>query len=123
MGVSHKEVNEGIRNNTIVQNFIEQVARSPKATAIRWKESNKWCSLNYSELADEVAKVATGLKDQGLVKDDKVILMVKNRFEFHVIDLAVLYLGAVPISVYNSYSSEQIVQVGKTTGAKMAVVG
>jgi len=118
-----KKINDGIRGNTIVQNFLEQVARAPKATAINWKESGKWKSLDYSELAEEVSKVVTGLQSNGLSRNDKVILMVKNRFEFHVVDLAILFVGAIPVSVYNSYSAEQIVQVGTTTEAKMAVIG
>ena len=42
------------------------------------------------------------LRDLGVGRGDRVVLMMRNRPEFHVADVAVLLLGATPISIYNS---------------------
>jgi len=39
---------------------------------------------------------------------DRVALMLRNRPEFHVADVACVLVGATPISIYNSSSPDQI---------------
>ncbi len=41
-------------------------------------------------------------------RGDTVALMLVNRPEFNLVDMAALHLGAIPFSVYNSSSAEQI---------------
>ncbi|MGE5211767.1 MAG: AMP-dependent synthetase/ligase, partial [Acidobacteriota bacterium] len=55
-------------------------------------------------------------------KGDTVVLMLRNRPEFHALDLAVLFLGATPVSIYNSSAPEQIDYLVNDCGAKVAVV-
>lgn len=47
---------------------------------------------------------------------------MSNRPEFHAIDAAAMFLGAVPFSVYNSASPEQIRYVLTDSGARLVVV-
>jgi long-chain acyl-CoA synthetase len=49
-------------------------------------------------------------------------LMLRNRAEFHPLDLAVLFRGATPVSIYNSSAPEQIEYLVNDCGAKMAIV-
>ena len=44
----------------------------------------------------------------GLGPRDRVVLMMRNVPEFHVLDTAAYFCGATPISIYNSSSPEQI---------------
>ena len=64
--------------------------------------------MSYREYGDAVARVATGLRGLGVRRGDRIVLMLRNIPEFHVIDLACVFVGAVPISIYNSSSAEQI---------------
>ena len=49
--------------------------------------------------------------------------MMRNRAEFHILDLAALFCGATPISIYNSSSLEQItVPRQRTAEACLAIV-
>ena len=58
-------------------------------------------SLNYEELVREIARVADGLRDAGVVEGDRVALLLPNSVNFVVAALASLWLGAsfVPLSV------------------------
>ena len=58
--------------------------------------------VTYADLHREVQKAANALTDLGVGKGDTVVLMLRNRPEFHALDLAVLFLGATPVSIYNS---------------------
>jgi long-chain acyl-CoA synthetase len=62
----------------------------------------------WRDYADRASHFAGGLRGLGVGPGDRVVLMLRNRVEFHVADLATLLLGATPISIYNSSSPEQI---------------
>jgi len=65
------------------------------------KKSGKYSPTTFQEIRTEVHNLAVGLKDLGLKKDDKVILLSEGRKEWLTSELALLYLGAVvvPLSI------------------------
>ena len=52
--------------------------------------------------------LAGGLASSGLGRGDTLALMIGNRPEFHLCDLAGMMLGATPFSIYSTYTAEQI---------------
>src|SRR5213080_3010946 len=67
---------------------------------------------------DEVTLTWGELRDRG----DTVALMIGNRPEFHICDLAVMMLGGTPFSIYLTSSPEQIEYVVSDAGARVAIV-
>jgi long-subunit acyl-CoA synthetase (AMP-forming) len=65
-------------------------------------------TLTFDEYADRVRRLAGGLHALGVRKGDTVAFMLVNRPEFHPLDAAAMHLGAIPFSVYNTSSPEQI---------------
>ena len=53
-------------------------------------------------------KIATGLSALGVEPGHTVGLMLRNRPEFHLADTAILHLGAIPFSIYNTSAPDQI---------------
>ena len=51
-----------------------------------------------------------------------MVLMMRNRPEFHVVDLAATLLRATPVSIYNSSSSEELHYLVDHAEAEIAVV-
>ena len=46
----------------------------------------------------------------GIERGDTVAIMLANRPEFHIIDLAAaMVTGATPFSIYNTYPAEELV--------------
>ena len=76
----------------------------------------------YRQLADDVARAAAGLASLGVGAGSRVVLMMRNRAEFHVADTATLFLGATPFSVYNTASAEELAYAVSHTGATVAIV-
>ena len=77
--------------------------------AVRTKDDE--VSLTWGELRDRVDALAGGLAARGVRHGDTVALMLSNRPEFHLADLAVMMLGAVPYSIYTTSAPEQIAYV------------
>ena len=65
-------------------------------------------TLTWGELRDRVDALAGGLAELGLKRGDTLALMLSNRPEFHICDLAGMMIGATPFSIYNTYTAEQI---------------
>src|SRR5436190_18709087 len=89
----------------VFDGLLDHVDRHPDAVAIRTLDGETWTWIDY---ADRIARCAAGLTAAGVRPGDRVVLMLHNRREFHVVDVAVLVAGATPISIYNSSSPEQI---------------
>src|SRR5919201_4434559 len=105
---------------TIAEAFRITVADHPDRVAVRTKDDE--VSLTWRELAERVDALAGGLHGLGVRRGDRVGLMIGNRPEFHIADLAVMTLGATPFSVYLTSSPEQVAYVVGDAGADVMIV-
>src|SRR5436190_2521520 len=99
-----------------------QVTAAQRGDAVAVRTPDGSLELSYAQLRDEVERVARGLHRLGVRRGDTVGLMMVNRPEFHVVDLAAIHLGATPFSVYNTSSPEQIEYLFGDAGNRIAVV-
>ena len=97
-----------VHDKTVASSFVEAVDRFGARTALRWKQGDDWRTMSWTDYGDRVSRVAAGLRERGVKPGDRVVLMMRNIPEFHVIDMAVYFCGATPVSIYNSSSPEQI---------------
>ncbi len=87
--------------------------------AVRTKDDE--VRLTWAELRDRVDALAGGLAKLGVRRGDRVALMLDNRPEFHIADLAAMTLGATPFSIYQTLAPEQVAYVISDAGAKVAI--
>jgi long-chain acyl-CoA synthetase len=78
--------------------------------------------LSAPEAARRVAGVAKGLAGLGVGKGDRVALVCGDRPEWHIVDFAVLHLGAVDVPVYTTLLSAQVREILADSGARTVVV-
>ncbi len=122
MTTSH-DIDDRIKGQTVASRFLASLAERPEATVLRWKDrAGEWQEQTLAELADHVARLVTSLKGLGLEPGDRVVMMMRNRPEFHALDLAVLFCGATPVSIYNSSAADQIEYLVNHCGATLAIV-
>jgi long-chain acyl-CoA synthetase len=105
---------------TMTEAFRLTVEDHPDLVAVRTKDDE--ISLTWEQLRDRVDALAGGLARLGVRRGDAVALMLGNRPEFHVADLAVMTLGATPFSIYLTFTPAQIAFVVGDAGAKVAIV-
>src|SRR5215207_10115661 len=105
---------------TIAEAFRITAEDHPDRVAVRTKDDE--VSLTWSELRERVDALARGLHELGVGRGDTVAIMLANRPEFHIADLAAMSLGATPFSIYATSSPEQIAYVVGDAKAKVAIV-
>src|SRR5713101_138910 len=103
---------------TIPLRFLATVRRQPEAVALRSPAED----LTFGEYAERASRLAAGLRELGVARGDRVVLLIGSRPEFHIADVAVMLVGATPISIYNSSSSEQIRYLAGHARASVAIV-
>ena len=109
----------GVDAPTIAEAFRRTVAAQPDKVAIRTLgDAETW---TWRELQERVDAVAGGLAQLGLEHGDTIAIMLVNRPEFHVVDLAATTLGATPFSIYGTYAPNQIEYVMADAEARIIV--
>jgi long-chain acyl-CoA synthetase len=108
---------------TAPESFLQLVERVGDLPALHARTPDGvWSTVTYAEYAGLVAHAAAGLRAAGVRPGDRVLLMMRNRPEFHWFDLAAQFLRATPVSIYNSSSSEEIAFLAGDAGARVAIV-
>src|SRR4051794_5168196 len=105
---------------TIAEAFRATAEDNADRVAVRTKDDE--VSLTWGELRERVDALAGGLAALGVGRGDTVALMLANRPEFHIADLAVVSLGATPFSIYQTFSPEQIAYLVEDSGTRVALV-
>ncbi len=86
------------------------------------KDGGGWHTWTAADVAELTAKAAQGLLPTASSAGERVLLMMRNRPEFHWLDLAAQFVRATPVSIYNSSSPEEIQYLASHAGARIAIV-
>jgi long-chain acyl-CoA synthetase len=105
--------------STIAEAFRITSSELADRVAIRTKDDE--VSLTWAELRGRVDALAGGLAALGLERGDTVALMLGNRPEFHICDLAVMMVGGTPFSIYQTYAPNQIEFVVSDAGSRILI--
>jgi long-subunit acyl-CoA synthetase (AMP-forming) len=77
--------------------------------------------VTWDEYERRVRSIATGLHALGVRAGDPVALLLRNRPEFHMVDAAVLHLGATPFSLYHTEPVERLRALAEDSGVRVIV--
>ncbi|MFE7721386.1 AMP-dependent synthetase/ligase [Nocardia rhizosphaerihabitans] len=98
-----------------------QITAAARAEQVAVRTADDSVLLTYGALAERVRRVAAGLAALGLQRGDTLGIMLTNRPEFHVVDLAAMHLGAIPFSIYNTSAQNQIEYLFADAGNRMVI--
>jgi long-subunit acyl-CoA synthetase (AMP-forming) len=105
---------------TVAEALRRTAANHADLVAVRTPDDT--VSLTWGELLERVDALAGGLARLGVGRGECVALMLTNRPEFHIADLATLTLGATPFSIYVTYPAAEIEYLIRDSGARVAIV-
>jgi long-chain acyl-CoA synthetase len=99
-----------VAGQTVTRWLRRNATESPDQVAVRRMAPDgsgleEW---TWADLGDRSARLAAAFGRVGLSRGDRALLFLRNRPEFHTVDLGVLLAGGTPLSVYNSSAPEQI---------------
>lgn len=103
------------QQETILSKFEDQVKRTPKQTALIYKES----SLSYKALDDASNQVAHFLVDQGVKMNDIVVVSLERSLEMMVYIYGILKAGAAYLPIDTDIPDERLTYILKDSRAKI----
>ena len=117
------EIDARVVGSTVPRRFLELVAADRSLPLFHsMAEGGGWDVSTTGDVEASVARIAAGLQHDGVATGDRVLLMMRNRPEFHSYDLAAQFLRATPVSIYNSSSPEEVQYLASHAGAEVAIV-
>jgi long-chain acyl-CoA synthetase len=111
--------NRSVTASTVTEALRRTAAEHPDLIAFRTRDDS--VSLTWAQFSARVEALAGGLAAMGVGRGDCVALMLSNRPEFHLADMAVAMLGATPFSIYTTYPAHEIEYLFKDSRARVVI--
>ncbi len=102
-----------------LNDVFARVAARGDETVAQFKDKGEWKPITAKQMYGRVRAVAEQLQSWGVGKGDRVALVGENRWEWPVIDFAVLAIGAADVPMYQTLTPEQMVFILNNSGAKV----
>ncbi len=100
-----------------------QLEKFPNSKMFSTKTNGKWSSISTKEFIELVEKTSKGLISLGIQPGDKVGIISTNRYEWNVLDVATLQIGAIVVPIYPNISTEDYKFIFNDSQIKLCVVG
>ncbi len=107
-------------HDTVVSSVFSHAADDPDHVIIQRLVDGSWTDVTCAQVADQVRSTALGLIAEGVQPGDRVAILSATRYEWPIIDFAILSIGAVTVPIYETSSAEQVRFVLSDSGAVAA---
>ncbi len=107
-------------HDNIAAMVFEHEREDPSFVIFRRQVDGVWTDVTCAEVAEQVRSAALGLIALGVQAGDRVSIFSATRYEWAIIDLAILSVGAVTVPIYETSSAEQVRWVLQDSEAVLA---
>lgn len=107
---------------SIVQLFAERLNADADRPALMHKVDGQYCTLTWSDIGQDVRKLAAFLIRAGIQPGDRVAQLSENRYEWIVTDLAIQLAQAVHVPMHAPLASDQVAAQLRDSGAKIVFI-
>ncbi|TXE05699.1 long-chain fatty acid--CoA ligase [Gelidibacter salicanalis] len=84
-----------------------QLKHTPHDKAFNTKTGGNWLSLSTQDYCSQIDTISTALLELGVQAGDKIAVVTEiNCVEWHILDMAVLQIGAINVPLYATLSSK-----------------
>jgi long-chain acyl-CoA synthetase len=109
-------------DDNITDDLVRNAKNWPDAVGLKRRVNGIWAPVTWREFADEVRELAAGFIAAGIRPGDRVALMSRTRYEWTLLDYAILTAGGVVVPVYPTSSLEQVEWILGDSGAVAALI-
>ena len=106
----------GERDNVVAAVF-EHERDDPDFVIFQRLIDGVWTDVTCAAAAAQIRSAALGLIEQGVQAGDRVAIFSATRYEWAILDFAILSVGAVTVPIYETSSAEQVRWVLQDSGA------
>ena len=113
------EFTVGERDN-VVSTVFEHERNDPDAVIYQRLVDGAWTDVTCAQAAAQIRSAALGLIAEGVRPGDRVAIFSATRYEWAILDQAILATGAVTVPIYETSSAEQVRWVLSDSAAVIA---
>ena len=109
------------RAPSVAHMFLNRVAATPHAEAFRYPQDHSWESVTWQQVGERVCNIAGGLISLGIAPEDRVALASSTRYEWVLVDFAVMCAGAATTTVYPTTKASDVAYIVANSGSRVVV--
>jgi long-chain acyl-CoA synthetase len=109
------------RAPSVAHMFLNRVAATPHAEAFRYPQDHSWESVTWQQVGERVCNLAGGLISLGIAPEDRVALASSTRYEWVLVDFAVMCAGAATTTVYPTTNASDVAYIIANSGSRVVV--
>jgi len=102
--------------------FQDTAERKGKDPCLRYKQGQIWKALSWTDTLGRIKSLSEAIKKEGVVRGDRVCILSNTRYEWALIDMAILSLGAVTVPIYQSNTAEEVEYILNNSETRMVFV-
>jgi long-chain acyl-CoA synthetase len=87
-----------------------------------WRSGSEWKPITSQQMYGRVRAMVELLQSWGIKRGDRVALVSENRWEWPVVDFAVLAIGAIDVPLYQTLTPEQMGFILRDAGARAIIL-
>jgi long-chain acyl-CoA synthetase len=106
---------------TITETFLDRVKLTPNALGFQYK-LGIWKQFTFREFYDECRLTGFGLLGLGVQPGDRVAILSNTRYEWALIDMAILGARGVTVPIYPSSTVDDVAYLLEHSEARIAFV-
>jgi long-chain acyl-CoA synthetase len=107
-------------HDNIAAVVFEHERDNPSRVIYQRQVDGVWTDVTCAEAADQIRSAALGLISLGVEAGDRVSIFSATRYEWAILDFAILSVGAVTVPIYETSSAEQVRWVLQDSAAVLA---
>ncbi|OBI57344.1 long-chain fatty acid--CoA ligase [Mycobacterium sp. E787] len=108
-------------HDSIVSSVYSHERDDPDQVIFRRLIGDVWTDVTCAEAAQQIRATALGLIAEGVQAGDRVAILSATRYEWVILDYAILSVGAVTVPIYDTSSAEQVRWVLEDSGAVLVI--
>jgi long-chain acyl-CoA synthetase len=105
-----------------INDVFERMSHRGETTVAKWKSGTEWKEISSQQMYGRVRALAGLLLQWGIQRGERVGLVSENRWEWPVVDFAVLAIGAVDVPLYDTLTPEQMGYILRDAQVRAVIV-
>ena len=104
----------------LLDNYVEKYPN--QEVALAGKKNGQWVKYSSKSYHEHAMILSYALIELGIEKGDKVAMILTNRPEWNMLDMAISQVGAITVPIYPTISEEDYRYILSDCDAKMVVI-
>ena len=104
----------------LLDNYVEKYPN--QQVALAGKKNGQWMKYSSASYKEHADTLSNALIELGIEKGDKVAMILTNRPEWNMLDMAISQIGAITVPIYPTISEEDYRYILADCDAKMVII-